>query len=275
MLWKEILAFLEAEMVTPKPYGAFHLLWLGLTIGIIALLFFVRKKHNEKILKWILGIYGVTAFILEALKQLVWSVEYNEELGKFIWDYQWYAAPFQLCTMPIYICLICLFLNKCKVRDALLAFVAYTTILGSIASAIIPDQLFVSDILINVHTMWLHLGSLVVSIYLLMSGEVKTNIKSLFKGLIVFLIVIVIANTLNIVVYNSGVLNGETFNMLYISPYFESTLPVFDSIYNNVPYIVFLALYIVALSLGSCIIFAVAKGISKISCKRLNNFNKT
>ena len=268
MLWKETLAFLEAEMVTPKPYGAFHLIWLGLTIAVIVFLCFVRKRHNERMLKCILGVYGVASFILEVLKQLIWSVEYNEELGKFIWDYQWYAAPFQLCTMPIYVCLICLFLNKSKVRDALLAFVAYTTILGSIASAIIPDQLFVSDILINVHAMFLHLGSLVVSMYLLISGEVKINIKSLLMGLVVFVIVIIVANTLNIVIYKSGVLNGETFNMLYISPYFESTLPVFDSIYKSVPYIIFLALYIVALSLGSYIIFAIAKGISKISCRR-------
>ncbi len=267
MLWREILTFLEAEMVTPKPYGVFHLLWLGLIIAVIIFLCFARKKHSEKRLKWILGMYGVTAFILEALKQLIWSVEYNAELNSFVWDYQWYAAPFQLCTMPIYVCLICMFLNKCKIRDALLAFVAYTTILGSIASAITPDQLFVSDILINVHAMFLHLGSLVVSVYLLMSGEVKINIKSLLMALVVFLIVIVIANTLNIVIYSSGVLNGETFNMLYISPYFESTLPVFDSIYNNVPYIVFLALYIVALCLGSYIIFIIAKCISKISCK--------
>lgn len=267
MLWKEILAFLEAEMVTPKPYGVFHLLWLGLTIAVIVLLCFVRKKHNERMLKWILGIYGVGAFVLEVLKQLIWSVEYNEGLNIFVWDFQWYAAPFQLCTMPIYVCLICLFLNKGKIRDALLAFIAYTTILGSIASAIIPDSLFVPDILVNVHAMWLHLGSLVVSIYLLMSGEVKINIKSLLMGLVVFVIVVILANTLNIVVYNSGILNGETFNMLYISPYFESTLPVFDSIYNNVPYIVFLALYILALSLGSYIIYGIAKGVSKISCK--------
>ena len=179
MLWKEILDFLETEMVIPKPYGIFHLVWLGITIAVIALLCFIRKRHNEIQLKWIIGIYGVTALILEVLKQLIWAIEYNEELGTFVWDYQWYAAPFQLCTMPIYVCLICLFLNKCKIRDALLAFVAYTTILGSIASAIIPDQLFVPEILINVHAMFLHLGSLVVSIYLLMSGEVKINIKSL------------------------------------------------------------------------------------------------
>lgn len=254
-------------MVTPKPYGAFHLMWFGLTILVIVFLCFIRKRHNERMLKWILGIYGIVAVILETLKQLIWSVEYNERLNIFVWDYQWYAAPFQLCTMPIYVCLICLFLNKCRVRDALLSFVAYTTILGSIASAIIPDQLFVQDILINVHTMWLHLGSLVISIYLLMSGEVKVNIKSLLMGLMVFVIVVILANTLNIAVYNSGVLNGETFNMLYISPYFESTLPVFDSIYNAVPYIVFLLIYMLALSLGSYIIFGIAKGISKISCK--------
>lgn len=267
-MWeKEILAVLEAEMKTPKPYGWFHLAWLIATICIIILLFFLRKTNNEKQLKCVLGIYGVIAAILEALKQLIWAVDYDSIANVFVWDYEWYAFPFQLCTTPIYICLTCVFLKKNCLRDSLLSFVAYTTILGSMASALLPDSLFVPDILVNVHTMWLHLGSLVVSIYLLMSKEVEVNLKSLFRGFLVFLVFVIIANTVNIAIYNSGVLNGETFNMFYISPYFESTLPVFDVIYNNVPYLVFLMIYIVALFIGSYIIFCIAKAINRINRK--------
>ena len=262
-LFKSILAFLETEFTTPKPYGVYHIVWLVIMLIAILFLFLIRKKHNEKQLKWVLGTYAITAFILETLKQLIWSVEYNSVTNAFEWDYQWYAFPFQLCTMPIYLCIICMFLKKCKLRDSLLSFVAYTTILGSIASAIIPDALFVSEALINLHAMWLHLGSLVVSIYLLMSGEVKINLKSLLRAITVFIIIALVANILNIVVYNSGILNGETFNMFYISPYFESTLPVFNTIYMSVPYPVFLAIYIVALSLGSYIIYSVAYFINK------------
>jgi len=266
MLGKDILCFLETEMVRPKPYGWFHLLWVGLAIVAIIFLFVRRRKNTEKQLKLVLGIYGVIAFILETLKQIIWSVDYDAVTNVFTWDYQWYAAPFQLCTMPIYVCLICLFLSKGRVRDSLLSFMAYVTILGSIATAIIPNDVFVEDILINIHTMWLHLGSLVVSVYLLMSREVLVSRKDFIRSIITFVIFILIANTLNIIVYNSGVLNGETFNMFYISPYFESTLPVFDKIYTMVPYPVFLLIYFVALTLGAYIIYIIARMF--ISMKR-------
>ena len=126
------------------------------------------------------------------LKQLIWTVDYDSATGSFVWDYQWYAFPFQLCTMPIYVCLICCFLRKNKIRDALLSFIAYTTILGSLASAIIPDALFVSDVLVNIHAMWLHLGSLIVSIYILMSKEVKLSREYFFSGIVVFLVFVII-----------------------------------------------------------------------------------
>lgn len=264
---KYILSILETELKTPKPYGMYHLIWLICTLFVIILLFFRRNKNNEKQLKIVIGTYSIIAFILEALKQFIWAVEYDSITNSFIWDYQWYAFPFQFCTMPMYVCLICLFLNKNKIRNALLSFVAFTTILGSIASAIIPDTLFVSDVLINIHAMWLHLGSLVVSIYLIMSKEVKLNIKSYFSGIMVFLITIILANILNVSIYNSGILNGETFNMFYISPYFASTLPVFDIIYKTIPYPLFLVFYFVVLSFGSLIIFTIAKVINKINYK--------
>jgi hypothetical protein len=60
------------------------------------------------------------------------------------------------------------------------------------------------------------------------------------------------------------VLNGEAFNMFYISPYFISELPVFNVIQQKVPYIVFLLTYVVALSLGSSVIFFAAKGIEAL-----------
>lgn len=263
MFWKNLLDILEIQIKTPNPYGVFHLLWLFITIIILICLFCIRKRNSEKQLKVILGVYGITAFILELLKQIIWSVEYDNATNTFIWNYEWYAFPFQLCTTPIYICLICLFLKKNKLRDALLSYMAFTTILGSISSAILPDSLFVSDLLVDIHTMWLHLGSLVVSTYLLMSREVVITRKSFFSAITVFIIFILIANILNIVIYNSGILNGESFNMFYISPYFESSLPVFNEIQANVPYPIFLITYFLILTLGSYIVFKISQLLTK------------
>ena len=267
-LFESILYFLQGEMTEPKAFGWFHLFWLFLVVIVIFTLYLNRNNYNEKQLKMVLGIYGITALVLEILKQLIWSFNYNLESGIVTWDYQWYAFPFQLCTTPIFVSIICLFLKKGKLRDYLFSYMAYITILGSISTMILPDSCFVSDILVNVHTMWLHLGSFVVSVYLLIMGCVKINIDYLKKAIVVFLIFIFIAIGMNIIVYNMGILNGETFNMFYISPYFVSTLPVFDVIQKYVPYVVYLLIYIWALIIGALIIYCISMFINYI-CRKL------
>ena len=257
-IFEKFIYFLQGDMNSPVSYGWFHLLWLVLSFVMIFILYKIRNKYNDKQLKLVLGIYGVIALILEILKQISWSFNYDISTGIVTWDYTWYAAPFQLCTTPIYVSLICLFLKKGNVRKYLLSYLAFITILGSIATIIIPDSCFTSDILVNIHTMWLHCGSFVVSVYLLISKEIELDIKNLFKAIKVFIISVFIALILNIVVYNSGVLNGEEFNMFYISPYFISTLPVFDIIQTHVHYVVYLITYIWALIIGAFIVYSIS-----------------
>ena len=264
-IFEKLLYFLQGEMTKPKAFGGFHIFCLSLIIIIILVLYKRKKTCNDKQLKTILGIYGVVALILEALKQLIWAFNYDAVTNSVCWDYDWYAFPFQLCTTPIYVCLICLFLNKNKIRDYLLSYLAYITIWGSMVTMILPDSCLTSDILVNIHTMWLHLGSFVVSIYLFMSGEVSINLKSLKGAYYIFMMFVGIALCMNIYVYNTGILNGETFNMFYISPYFTSELPVFNIIQENVAYIPYLIIYILALMIGGFIVYGSAKLINKFS----------
>ena len=86
-----------------------------------------------------------------------------------------------------------------------------------------------------------------------------------------FLVFVIIAEILNICIYNSGILNGETFNMFYISPYFISSLPVFDIIQQNVPFIIFLLIYIIAINIGALIVYFIASLIRKTINKKVEN----
>ena len=272
MKWFEKIIYgLQFEMERPSSYGLFHLIWILLSI--IMIIYFIKRKENdhEKSLKGILLIYGVGSLILEIIKQVIWSFNYNPTTNIITWDYQWYAFPYQLCTTPIFVSIICLFLKKGKVRDSLLSYMAFVTILGSIATAIYPESCFVRTLLVDIHTMYLHFGSLVVSIYLLISKEVKINFKSFIKGYIIFLLFALSAEILNIIIYNSGILNGETFNMFYISPYFISSLPIFDIIQKNTPFILYLIIYLVSIFVGSYLVFIISKGISKIRRKVIKN----
>ena len=258
----KFIKLLQLEMPKPGMYGWFHLMWILIAIGFI-IYFALKNKYTEKQLKVVLLTYGIGSFVLEALKQVSWAATIDTVTNTISWHYSWYSAPFQLCTMPIYISILACFFKKGKVRDALLSFLAFFTILGSIATAFYPVTVFVGDILINVHTMYLHIGSLVVSIYILMSKELDISFKKLLSGYNIFIICVVIAEILNIVVYKSGILNGETFNMFFISPYFPCTLPVFSIIYEKVPFILFIIIYLVFIFIGGLIVYGITKLFTK------------
>ena len=102
-LFEKLLYFLQGEMNEPTAFGWFHILWLILVVIIIFVLYKRKKYYSENQLKKVLGIYGVVALILETLKQLIWAFNYDSITNIITWDYEWYSAPFQLCTTPIYI----------------------------------------------------------------------------------------------------------------------------------------------------------------------------
>ena len=260
----KLIVALQYEIERPQSWHGFHLFWIFLCVLTTGFIIRHKPKDREKHLKTILGVYGIVAFVLELAKQIIWSYDGT-------WHYQWYAAPFQLCTTPIFVSLIALFLPKCKVRDHLLSYMAFVTILGSLATAVYPDSCFVRTLLVDIHTMFLHMGSLSVSIYLL-AKEVELSWKSFRGAYFVFLIFASFAEMLNISVFQSGILNGHTFNMFYISPYFISPLPVFSRIQQKAPFPVFIMCYLFAVFLGSGIIFLAASRIKLLSSGRIAQY---
>ena len=107
-----------------------------------------------------------------------------------------------------------------------------------------------------------------------MSGEVKIEKENLKNAIKVFLFFVLIAEILNILIYNLDILNGETFNMFYISPYFISTLPVFNVIQQAVPFVIYLFTYILVMVIGAVIVYYISKLINKNSKKTIKKYKK-
>ena len=105
-LFEKFLYFLQGEMTEPTAFGWFHILWLVLVVITIFVLYKNKKYYSENQLKKVLGIYGIVALILELLKQLIWTFNYDSITNIVTWDYEWYAFPFQLCTTPIFVSII-------------------------------------------------------------------------------------------------------------------------------------------------------------------------
>ena len=260
---EKIIYSLQATMVEPKTFGLFHILWIGIIIISLVFLYLKKDKLNDKSLRIILAVYGFGSLFLEILKQIVWSFNYDPSLMIATWDYPWYIFPFQLCSTPMYVAIICVFLKKSPIRTALLSYISYITIWGSIMTIIMPDSCFVETILVNIHTMYLHCGSFVVSIFLLMIKEVKISINHFLKAYCTFLVLVLLALILNVVFYNFIVPVDESFNMFYISPYLNSDLPVLSTVQANCPYFVYIIFYLLAFFVGSSAILGIGSLIQR------------
>ena len=200
--------------------------------------------------------------LFEAYKQLV----YPWNTATLTWRYPWYIFPFQLCSTPLYVLPVLIFSKNEKVKDACAAFLMTFSLFGGLVTILYPPQVFVSTIGVNIQTMVHHGLQIVIGVFLACYYRKKLNLKFYFKGVIVFLITFIIALALNFIVPQ---FINESFNMFYISIYEPCTLPLLgDFIYPNVPWAVFLLIYLVGFTIIGLIFYYIEFGFSKINIKK-------
>ena len=265
--FERIVYFLDAEMTTPASYGSFHLIAVLLTF--LTAVFLVLKFGNadDKTIRRVVLFFWIVIVVLEIYKQVDFTFNYNE--GDPIWDYEWYAFPFQFCSTPIYVLPFIVFLRDGKVRDSFISFMCYFSLIAGIAVMIYPEDVFIPTIGINIQTMFHHGSQVALGIFFAFYKRKKINRKFLASAIPVLLVFIGIALALNVGVHSWLLSQGndETFNMFYLSPYYDSTLPVFSIISPLVPYPIFLFTYILAMLLGGMIILCVQKAFIYFACK--------
>jgi len=239
-------------MDIPTLFGWFHLLWLLITIILMAIIYKYKSRINEKL---VYGLYGFGSLIFELIKQYMWNFNFVD--GKLVFSYGWYNFPFQLCSTPMYVAIILFFLKESKLKDLLINYLSYFTIISALAVIVYPGLVFCEYTLVNIQTMYLHCGSLILSMYLIFNNKEDKSIKGVIKGLKVFIVMVSIALILNIVVYNAfNLVNepGQVFNMFYISPYYDSWIIGFSYLWKVLPYPLFLLIYVLAFVVGALII---------------------
>ena len=140
--------------------------------------------------------------------------------------------------------------------------IAYTitfSFFGGLAVFFYPNDVFIETIGINIQTMIHHGTQILLGVFLFTRYRKVFDFKFYVKSIFVFFVMLLIATVLDIAVYKHlvSIGNTETFNMFFISPYFDCTLPILSIIYDNVPYIVFYLIYMLGFVLISYIIFIV------------------
>lgn len=259
---QKILEIMDTEMQTPGLYGWFHLLWLGLTAAFTVVLCLTHKKEDTDRVRRVVLVTTLVVVALEIYKQINYSFGYTDGI-KF--DYQWYIFPFQFCSTPMYIGLLAGLTRKGKIHSAACAYLATYAMFAGICVMLYPSTVFISTIGINIQTMICHGAMIAIGIYLLYSGYVKIQWKTLLRAAAVFAILVSMAAIMNEVAYRAGLLETEDFNMFFISPYSAPHLPVYSLVQGIVPFPVSLLIYIAGFTAAAALILLIAKGVAVVS----------
>jgi len=258
---EKFLRFLQTTMETPKPYGAFHLIAVAIVLVATFLVCFFFRDANDKTYRNVLIAIWAVMFVFEVFKQLMCSYTIMPD-GEFVWEYQWYSFPLQLCSSPLWTLLPVAFLKDGKVRTAISAFMYTYILLGGLATYIFPQTTFCPFVYINVQTL-VHHGLQIMSCVYIAVRNRKTliNLRSFFYGFIVFVIAVAIACIFNEVV---PLLFHQHVDMFYIGRDSVKTMPVesFDAGWKKMPWFTHVLFYIAALTALAYIIHMVYYGIN-------------
>lgn len=123
------------EMTQPQPYGTFHIIMLVMGIPLTILLAWKLRNVSETIYRRIL--FGIAVF-------LIISELYKQLFHYYIMDnhtYDWWIFPFQLCSLPMYVCAILPFMKKSRWLIPLETFLMDFNLLGAFMALLVPNVL--------------------------------------------------------------------------------------------------------------------------------------
>ncbi len=266
--WQEVLRILDWQMETPQPYGWFHLLWFALSIaaGAALCIWHKRSPNPGRVRKAVFGTALLVA-LLELYKIINYGFSYDDGIS---FNFEWYAFPWQFCSTPMYAGLLTGVFRKGRAHQALCAYLATYAMFAGLCVMFYPTSVFIGTIGINIQTMICHGSMISIAIYLLYSGYVKLEHKTIWKAVPVFAAAVGVAMVLNEIAYVTGLVENHYFNMFYISPHCDPHLPVYSVVQQHVAYPWCLIIYVVAFSLAAYLILLAAMGIGALAgkCKK-------
>lgn len=259
------LELLDMKMEPPALYGWFHLLSLGIIVLLSVYLGVFRKRDDPAKIRRTVLLTAVIVIAFEIYKQINYSFSYTDGIT---FDYQWYAFPFQFCSTPMYIGLLAGLTKKGRIHKAACAYLATYAVFAGVCVMLYPATVFVETTGINIQTVVCHGSMIWIGVYLLSTGYVKAEHKTVLRAIPVFAACVALAVIGNELAYRTGLLQTEDFNMFFISPYCEPHLPVYSLVQGVVPFPWCLILYILGFSLAAYIMLLIAIAVKTTVQKR-------
>ena len=267
-IFERIIYALQKEIETPVSFGLYHLCCLTIVILLTIWLCIRFRDANDKTVRRILCIAWACMLIAEIYKQIVFSMDVTNGIAE--WSYSWYSFPYQFCSTPLYVLPLAVFCRG-RIQKSALVYLATFSLFGGLAVMIYPGDVFIRTLGVDIQTMLHHGLQVIIGIFLAVHSRKKLSLRHFLRAVPLFVVAVGIALGLNLGVYHAfAARDGDipTFNMFFISPYFDCTLPIVGSVYGAVPYPVFLLVYILGFCTAALAVYFAVLGIYRLCLRR-------
>ena len=268
----EILNMTARRMDAPELFGSFHVTAavaaaLAALTGAAVIARHIKESSDpDRALVSILSVTGWMLVILEVYKQLFLYCIVNS--GAFdLWFF-----PFQLCSVPMYLCIL-LPLVSSRLRSVFLTFMSGYTFVSAAAALIYPEDYLRPYVSLTAHGFLWHGILLFISLLIMMSGAADSSAKGLLRAAGLFACLCAAAVCINAaaepVMQSIRISHPEVPHswtaMFYLNPYHISPQPLVCSIQKTAGIPAGLVLYAMAISaVSSCLCRLVAVHFNKV-----------
>ena len=253
------------HMDPPPVFGTFHIAAALIAVTAAAAGAFYAKRLSSSGRVRFLAVCGWVLAVMEIYKQLFLYCVVNGG------TYDWWYFPFQLCSVPMYMCILLPLL--CRSADGVrssaaspvLTFLAVYTFTGAAAALIIPEDYLRSYVTLTLHGFIWHGILLLISLAILLSRMADLSRRGFARATLLFLVMCAAALCINIAVeplmaasYAEGLIPHSFAAMFYLNPYHLSPQPLVDIIQKSAGIPLGLALYVISIIAVSgllCLLF--------------------
>lgn len=242
---KMLLSYTAWTMSKFKSYGLIHIsLFLsGLLISFV-IAYYLRYSSEAKVDK-ILFKCGLFLLISEIYKQIFYTFYIDNG------SYPYWIFPFQLCSVPMYLCLILPLMKNHKIKEMIYNFMASYNLMGGFVSFLEPSGLIHEYVTLTIHAFIWHMMLIFIGLLIIFTKQGAKDIHDYPKAITTYLSLCLIAFIINLFFYKRS--NG-TINMFFIGPA-NSSIIIFKDICQKYSVLLSSILFMFSNSLASAFIY--------------------
>lgn len=167
-------------------------------------------------------------------------------------SYNWWYFPFQLCSIPMYICLILPWIRQEHIRSLLTAFLVDFGLLGGIFAFFDTSGMHYAYAPLTIHSFLWHFVLIAIGLTAAVSNPAACTLKNFAGSVLLYLLCCILATVINLSCDSFG-----TINMFYINPDYPMTQKVFVHLAASLGNTEGILIYIAASIAGAAIFHSI------------------